>query len=277
MASADRLSRPIGLPLREAVALGLAHGPAELLPVSSSGHVTLIGWLADWSYAELDLEFRKDFEVALHAGTAAAQLIGGRRDLAGTAWLHYRRAAIVIALALGPPALAGVALEPVIERLGTPRGIALGLLAGALAIGLADGLGSSERPASDARALDGLLLGLAQASALAPGVSRNGATLAVCRARGFGRDAADELSRDCGLPVTIGAVVARGLRRYLRSSEIPGRGRGTTPILAGAASAFVSTLAARRLLAARDRPVPLLGCAVYRSALALAVLVRLRR
>ena len=58
------------LPLRHALALGLLHGPAELLPVSSSGHVTLVPWLLGWPYPELDPELRKAFEVALHAGTA---------------------------------------------------------------------------------------------------------------------------------------------------------------------------------------------------------------
>jgi undecaprenyl-diphosphatase len=69
MGSPDRLSLP------HAVALGLAHGPTELLPISSSAHTILIPWLAGWPYTELDPELRKSFEVALHAGTAAALLV----------------------------------------------------------------------------------------------------------------------------------------------------------------------------------------------------------
>ena len=69
-------------PLREAVALGVLHGPAELLPISSSGHIALIPWLLDWRYNELDPELRKSFEVALHAGTAAALLITLREEVA---------------------------------------------------------------------------------------------------------------------------------------------------------------------------------------------------
>ncbi|HST56282.1 MAG TPA: undecaprenyl-diphosphate phosphatase, partial [Solirubrobacteraceae bacterium] len=63
------------LPLRQAIALGLLQGPTELLPVSSSGHTTLIPWLAQWDYARLQPELRKSFEVALHAGAAAALLV----------------------------------------------------------------------------------------------------------------------------------------------------------------------------------------------------------
>src|SRR5665213_1817974 len=69
MGSRDRLS------LRHALALGLAHGPSELLPISSSAHTILIPLLAGWPYGELDPELRKSFEVALHAGTAAALLV----------------------------------------------------------------------------------------------------------------------------------------------------------------------------------------------------------
>jgi undecaprenyl-diphosphatase len=63
------------LSLRHALALGLAHGPTELLPISSSAHTILIPFLAGWPYGELDPELRKSFEVALHAGTAAALLV----------------------------------------------------------------------------------------------------------------------------------------------------------------------------------------------------------
>ncbi len=69
------------LRIRDALALGLLHGPAELLPISSSAHVVLVPWLLDWPYAELDDDLRKAFEVALHAGTVAALLIGLRDEV----------------------------------------------------------------------------------------------------------------------------------------------------------------------------------------------------
>ena len=184
----------------------------------------------------------------------------------------------MLGLALGPPALAGLALESVIERLGTPRRIAGGLLVGSLALALADRLGSAQRRVGDARALDGLLLGLAQAAALVPGISRNGATLAVCRARGFGRPAAESLSRECGLPVMVGASALRAARLRARwRSGLPDASPGPSRLAAGAAAAFCSTLIARRVLERRARPVSLVGAAAYRTALAVVVLARLRR
>ncbi len=83
---ADRpaaLERPAAaIPAGRALALGIVQGPAELLPVSSSAHIVLVPWLAGWDWEEIDPEVRKSFEVALHAGAAAALLIGQRRLIA---------------------------------------------------------------------------------------------------------------------------------------------------------------------------------------------------
>ncbi len=128
------------LSLRHAVALGLLQGPAELLPVSSSGHIALVPWLAGWPYAELDAELRKSFEVALHAG---AGVRAGDRHAQRPACARRRAwtgaARRVLALSLAPPAIAGLALgRPIERRLGGPRSIAAGLTAGAVAMALAD-------------------------------------------------------------------------------------------------------------------------------------------
>ena len=72
----------LGLQLRHAVALGLLHGPTELLPISSSGHTALLGWVADLDYDKLDPAARKRFEVALHAGALAGLLLVARFELA---------------------------------------------------------------------------------------------------------------------------------------------------------------------------------------------------
>ncbi len=258
---------------RDAVALGLLHGPAELLPVSSSGHVALVPWLLGWPYADLDDELRKSFEVALHAGTVAALLVGLRGELRAAACELDARRVRLVALSSLAPAIAGLAFEgPIARRFGTPASIAVGLGAGAVALAVTDALGATTRHARDAGDLDGLLLGVAQACALVPGVSRNGATLTVARARGFARADACLLSRHAGLPVTAGAVGLKGLR-LLRDGLPPGAARG---FAAGSAASFAATLASMRLLriAERRRALPLL--AAYRIGLSAAVLRRLR-
>jgi len=258
------------------VALGLLQGPTELLPVSSSGHTTLIPWLAGWSYTALDGDVRKTFEVALHAGGGAALAIDMRREL----WERTRSAGPAQVLALGlsllPAAIVGVALrEPIERRLGGPRSIAAGLLAGSIAMTLADaGPAGEERSFDQLGPLDGLVVGLAQAAALMPGVSRNGATLAAARARGFSRPGSQAISWAAAFPVIVGASLLKGRRL---SSRTGGR-EARTALAAGALSSFLSTLASARLMRrARRDGLRLLPFALYRCLLAGLVVIRLRR
>ena len=240
---------------REALALGLLHGPAELLPVSSSGHATAIPWLLGWDVAGWDGARRKELEVALHAGTAAALLIVAR---------PARLRPGFVAAAVLPPAVAGLALERRIEaRLGTPATLAAGLLAGAAALLAAD-RAPEARSARDATLTDGWWLGLAQAAALVPGVSRSGATLAAARARGFGRADASRLSWEVALPVLIGAS---GLKAW----RLRGGAHDLRPLGAAAGAAFASTLAAAGTIGL-ERRRPLWPWAAWRAGLAAVVL-----
>jgi undecaprenyl-diphosphatase len=262
------------LPLRHALALGLAHGPAELLPISSSAHTALLPWLVGWPYPRIDAGRRKRFEVALHTGAGLALAIHMRGELRGElAGLDARRARVTL-LAIAPPALAGYALQsPIERRLGGPRSIAAGLLAGGAAMALAD-RGKGARRREDAQARDGLALGFAQAGALIPGVSRNGATLAAARALGFARADAQSLSWHAGLPVILGASALAAA--HLRGAGVAPEERATLAL--GGGGAFLSTLFSARLLRSRLRDGQALApFAVYRCLLAVLVLVRLRR
>jgi undecaprenyl-diphosphatase len=245
-------------PRGEVVALGLLQGPAELLPVSSSGHLEAIPWLLGWETARLPGEERKALAVALHAGTAVALVVGLGRELRP---LSPAR----MAAAVAPPALAGLLLErPIEARLGGPRSLAAGLLAGSVAMCLADRAPRRRRRA-DATPGDGAWLGLAQACALVPGVSRSAATLAAARARGFDRPDAARLSLEAALPVLAAATVLKAARGGLRSEHVP-----------GAAASLLATLAARplwRLVATS----PLAPWAVERAGLAALLVVRHHR
>ena len=263
---------PDPLPLRHALALGLLHGPAELLPVSSSGHLTLIPWLLRWPYTELDDELRKAFEVALHAGTAAALLIALRDEVGDAARGFDCRRATLIALSFAPPAIAGYTLErPIERRLGTPRSIAIGLLLGSAAMATADRRGATDRPRDNAGAMDALWLGVAQACALMPGASRNGMTLAAARWRGFGREDANALSRHVALPIIVGASMLKGTRLAQRGLPAGMAAR----FAAGVGASFASTLASTWLIRQVERDRSLAPYAVYRAGLAGVVLRRL--
>ena len=262
-----------GLSPARAVALGAVQGPAELLPVSSSAHLSLLPWLAGWRWNELDPEARKSFEVALHAGAAAALLIGQRRLIAQELRRFDARRAAVVALSFVPPAIVGYRFERQIERrLGGPRATAVGLAAGAVAMALADRRPQQRGP-GDVTPADGLALGLAQATALAPGVSRNGATLAAARCRRFTREHANLLSRTVALPVIVGATLLKAVRLRRRGIE-PGLGRA---MAAGVAASFASSLASQKLIDLVERDRALWPYAAYRLGLAGAVLYRLGR
>jgi undecaprenyl-diphosphatase len=256
-------------PELQAAALGAVQGATELLPVSSSAHVAAVPWLLGWPARD------KAFEVALHAGAAAALAPELLRALPGPKTL---------ALSLAPPVIAGFLFEqPIEDRLTGPSALAGGLLAGAAALAAAD-KAAQRRPwevrggaETARRALwgrpevpwrDALALGLAQAAALAPGVSRTGATLAAARARGFSRPAASALSFGVAGPVLAGATALKAWRT---------RGRFGRDAAIGGVAAFAATRAALSLIGF-ERRAPLWPWAAERALLAGAILaVRYRR
>jgi len=186
----------------QALMLGALHGPAELLPISSSGHVALIPWLLGWDYDRLDPDLRKSFEVVLHAGTAAALLITLRSEVRDAVGAMNRRLAALIALSFAPPAIIGYKLERLIEELlrhpaDDRRGTDL-RLAG-------DGLG---RPGTAAAKLSGGRAPETRCTSASPRRARwspecraTAPTLAAARLREFTREDANRLSRHVALPV----------------------------------------------------------------------------
>ncbi|MGI8631214.1 MAG: undecaprenyl-diphosphate phosphatase [Solirubrobacterales bacterium] len=264
---------PATLRARDALLLGLVQGPTELLPVSSSAHLTIVPDLLGLPYRDLDPDLRKSVEVALHAGTAAALLVALRRELRSElAGLDRRRAGVLFWATL-PPAVIGFACErPIERRLGGRRSMAAGLAAGSALLIVAD-RGPRDRGRSEASAADGLLLGFAQAAALVPGISRSGSTLAAARIRGFRRREAHRLSRRIALPIIAVAATVKSVRlarRGLREGEPQALG-------AGIAASAASTWACARLISVLDREVPLWPFALYRLALAALVLAGVER
>ena len=261
------------LTVGQALALGALQGPTELLPISSSAHTAALAWLLGWRYGELEPETRKSFEVALHGGGTVALLLATRRELAQAIRELDRRRMLVLGAACAAPVIAGFALESEIERnLGTPRTIAAALLAGSLVMAVADRF-PEQRECADADVRDGLWMGLAQACALIPGVSRAGATLAGARIRRFRATDAKLLSEQVAVPVLVGAALLKGaeLRRRGLDSAMAVR------FAAGGGAAFLSTMLVASGLGRRRTPRRLLPYAIYRALLGSWMLVRLRR
>ena len=260
------------LPLRHAIALGLVQGPAELLPISSSGHVVLLPAILGWPYDRLEPAHRKAFEVALHAGTATGLLIALRREVLAVLRALDPARLLRLAVETAPPTCAGLFLHrPIVERMSAPRRVAIAQIAAGVALLLAD-LRPSDRSHEEAPLLDAVAVGLAQATALAPGVSRGGAALTVLRLRRLDRRSASVVSRHAAAPIVLGAAVLEGARlarRPLPAALMP-------PFVAGVAAALGSTIAARRLAARMDGARTYAPLAAYRVALGMAALRRLR-
>jgi undecaprenyl-diphosphatase len=224
--------------------------------VSSSGHVALVPQLLGWDPDGLSADARKTLEVALHAGSAPAVALA----LRGTP----RRNPLPLVLTLVPPAIAGALLErPIERRLGGTRSVAVAQIVAGTALLLAD-----RRPElrSAPEAADHLAVGMAQAAALVPGVSRSGAALTAARWRGLSRPAAAELALRAALPVTVGAGVVKGVRAAREG--VPAGLR--QPAALGAAAACASALAALPLA----RSTRWRGLAAYRIGLGALALAR---
>lgn len=227
----------------------------------------LVPALLGWSHSELDDDERKTFEVALHAGTAAALLLALRHEVAEVVRELDRERVLRHVLELLPAGAAAFLLErPIEQRLGSPRGVAVAQIAGGLGLALAD-LRPAERPHGEATARDALLIGVAQACALVPGVSRNGATVTAARLLRFERRAANRISRHAALPVILAAAGLKGARLWRRG--LP------RAIPMGAGAAFVSTIAASPLVRVVDGARSYAPFAFYRAALGVVALMRL--
>jgi undecaprenyl-diphosphatase len=237
----------------QALVLGLVQGLTELLPISSSGHLILVPWAADWTYLKENDRFNQTFDVALHLGTLVAvaayfwaDALRLLRAWAGS--LGRRRietpdehVAWFVLVATIPAALAGFLGEDLIaDSLGEPWQIGILLAAGALVLWWADRT-PQERPMGSLGLRHGLLMGLAQALALAPGVSRSGITITAGRFMGLDRDSAARISFLLLLPTVLGAVVFKGVSDVLLG-DLPSGWEG--PFLVGTLAALGSGLLA---------------------------------
>jgi len=198
----------------QAAVLGVVQGLGEFLPISSTAHLALVPWIMGWPDPGLA------FDVALHLGTLAAVLgffwrdwvvllrdgLTGRRTPQGRLfWL--------LVLATVPGAAFGYLLEDLAATVfRAPWLIALMLIVMGLVLYLVDARARCQKDLADLSAADALLIGLAQAAAVVPGVSRSGATITAARALGCTREAAARFSFLLSTPIIAGAGFLQAFR-----------------------------------------------------------------
>lgn len=215
-----------------AIILGIVQGLTEFLPISSSGHLTVIPQLLGWNELTDNASLNKTFDVALHLGTLIAVFAYFRADLWRYAVLGVRalwsrdarngdgRIAWLLVLSAIPASIVGVVLEKTIEEhLGAPAIIGAVTIVFAVLLWLADRLNGA-RTFDGFRLRDALLIGSAQILALQPGVSRSGVTMTAGRGLRFDREAATRISFLMLVPVTLGAVLYKGVK-LMTSGGIP--------------------------------------------------------
>jgi undecaprenyl-diphosphatase len=237
----------------QALVLGIVQGLTELLPISSSAHLILVPWASDWTYLKENDRFNQTFDVALHLGTLVAVAAYFWRDAVRLlrAWLGSivrrsastvdERVAWLVVTATIPAALAGFLGEDLIaDTLGEPWQIAIFLAAGALFLWWAD-RSAQDREMGDLGTRHAVAMGLAQALALAPGVSRSGITITAGRLLRLDRDSAARFSFLLLLPTVLGAVVYKGVTDVLLG-ELPSGWQG--PFLVGTLASLGSGLLA---------------------------------
>ena len=221
------------MPVYQAVVLAVVQAFGEFLPISSSAHLILTRWFFGWS--ELDPAMDLTFDVALHAGTLLAVLVyffptwinlivagfGGRpplsRNSAGLGNLddvesgRDRMLLWWIVLATMPGAIAGKLLDRYAELKFRDSYLLIGstLVVVAVLMWLSEKFGAQRRTITGINAIDAILIGIAQAFALIPGVSRSGSTITAGLVRGLNREAAARFSFLLLAPITAGAVLLK--------------------------------------------------------------------
>jgi len=254
--------------------LGLIQGVTEFLPISSSAHLILLPKLTGWPH------LGRHFDIALHLGTLMAICAYFQEDVrrlfVGLSHLLQRRQTpesrltFQLILASLPPALLGLCLGDWLEKhLNHLAAIAFCLGAFGLILGWVDRGALLRREIQDLNYAGALTLGLAQAMALVPGVSRCGATLTAALWLGLTRREAARLSFLSALPVTAGACLLKSLRlgRALPDDLL-------VPSLLGIAVAAFSGWLCIGLLVRYLRNHSLQPFVLYRVALALVLLLQ---
>jgi undecaprenyl-diphosphatase len=266
----------------QAIILGIVQGLTEFLPISSSGHLLIVPWLFNWHELLDNPELNKTFDVALHLGTFVSLVAYFWHDIGRilAAWartIARRRIdstdgklAWLIILSMVPAAIVGVLLEDfIVGVLGKPWMIAVLMIVFGGVMWAADRYARHVRAMDQLSWLDAILIGLAQALALAPGVSRSGVTMVTGLFMGLTREAAARFSFLMSIPIVGGAALYKGLE-VARVGLPPGT---ATPFAAGMVAAALSGFAAIWFLLAYLRRHDFTIFVLYRFAIGIGMLI----
>jgi undecaprenyl-diphosphatase len=256
--------------LPEAIVLGLTQGLTEFIPVSSTAHLYLVNKVFGWPDAG------SAFTAVLQLGTLVAVIGYFLRDLLGMVGAlldparrnspEARRLLYVIVGTI-PLVIAGVLFRHAIEgSLRSIKVVAISLIVVGLIMALVEKLAAHRRGLDNLTARDALIIGVAQAFAVIPGVSRSGSTLSAAMGMGLRRDAAAKFSFLLSVPAVAGAAVFE-LPKAIKTPGLVGM-----PLFVGLAVACVSGYLTIAWMLRFLRTRTTFGFVIYRVAIGVALL-----
>lgn len=252
----------------QAVILGAVQGLTEFLPISSSGHLQILPWLFGWQPSSLA------FDASLHLGTALAISTYFFKEILR---LINEKSPILWYIVVGniPAVLIGYFGEKYIEEFfhqgdfSIPI-IAIGLIAFGLIMYFIDTKSKSIKSSENAKLKDIVLLGLSQAIALIPGVSRSGITITTARGMEFTRESATYISFLLGMPVTVGAGLYKMYDVIKDPSQLQ---EGYSIALIGTISSFLVGIISIKWLLNYVKNHPLKIFVIYRVVVGITILI----
>lgn len=258
-----------------AIILGIVQGLTEFLPVSSSGHLVLLQKIFGITEPALF------FDTMLHTGTLLAVFIVLWKDIWGILKKIIQPVTLYLILATIPAVIAALVFDDTIEHIfesGNYLGLCF-LLTSALLVSSEilsrhAAVNNSQKKAGDMNWLDALIIGVMQAVAIAPGISRSGATISGALFRKLNRDFAARFSFLLSIPAILGAVVLQ--TKTLVTAETAAAGAeniSAAAIIAGTISAAIVGFFAVKLMLKIIKERSLFGFAVYTGVLGILILI----
>lgn len=208
--NAIKIREGINMNILESVILGLVQGLAEFIPISSSGHLILFSKLLGIEEPSFT------YEVLLHVATLIPVLIIFRKELIDLLKNPFQKLTYYIIIATIPAVIAVLVLGDTIEVIFSEvKLLALGFIITGIILIYSDKVDSSKASKKSMNMIDALIIGIIQAIAIIPGISRSGSTIAGALSRKITREEAAKFSFLLSIPAILGAFVLAMIKIFL--------------------------------------------------------------